>query len=127
MIVLDASALIAFLEPSDAHHQAAVALVAGSLNRGLAIHSLTLAEVLVGAVRGGVGPELCSELDEMGLEEVPRAPGEPLRLAELRVRTGLKLPDCCVILAAQHVEGTVATFDARLARAAAQEGLDVVP
>jgi predicted nucleic acid-binding protein len=47
-------------------------------------------------------------------------------LAELRVRTGLKLPDCCVLDVALQHRAAVATFDDRLARVARDLGLDVV-
>lgn len=46
------------------------------------------------------------------------------RLAVLRVETGLTLPDCCVLLAAEAAAGTVLTFDDRLAREASLRGLD---
>ncbi|CAN5270673.1 hypothetical protein BH20ACT16_BH20ACT16_13150 [soil metagenome] len=36
----------------------------------------------------------------------------------LRASTKLKLPDCCVILAAQQARGTILTFDDRLAAVA---------
>lgn len=35
----------------------------------------------------------------------------------------LKLPDCCVLLAAEHAGALLATFDPRLAGAAEQRGL----
>jgi len=63
------------------------------------------------------------------LEAVPVAlPADAAsRLAILRVATGLKLPDCCVLMAAQQVAGSVATFDADLARAAGNQGMQVLP
>jgi predicted nucleic acid-binding protein len=36
------------------------------------------------------------------------------------------MPDCCVLLAAETVGGSVATFDERLADAALRRGLRVV-
>lgn len=46
-----------------------------------------------------------------------------MRLAELRALTGLRLPDCCVQLAAEYADASaVLTSDARLARAAAELG-----
>jgi predicted nucleic acid-binding protein len=47
----------------------------------------------------------------------------PVRLAMLRADTGLRLPDCCVLLAAQQTGGSVLTFDDRLARVAEGLGL----
>lgn len=40
-------------------------------------------------------------LDELEVEQVPLGDDASMRLAELRADTGLKLPDCCVLLAAQ--------------------------
>jgi predicted nucleic acid-binding protein len=47
----------------------------------------------------------------------------PVRLALLRAETGLKLPDCCVLLAAEQSGAAVATFDDRLAGAVTRRGL----
>jgi len=49
----------------------------------------------------------------------------PTRLAVLRASTNLKLPDCCVLLAAKQIHGAVATFDDPLATAARECGLVV--
>lgn len=49
----------------------------------------------------------------------------PTRLALLRAGTGLKLPDCCVLLAAEQTRGTIATFDGRLTAAAVGSDLAV--
>ncbi|HEX2416100.1 MAG TPA: hypothetical protein VHJ37_12890 [Thermoleophilaceae bacterium] len=45
------------------------------------------------------------------------------RLAHLRVESRLRLPDCCVLLAAQEARGRVLTFDQGLARAAGRLAL----
>jgi predicted DNA-binding protein (UPF0278 family) len=49
--------------------------------------------------------------------------GGPSRLAQLRADTGCKLPDCCVLLAAEECDGTVASFDVGLTSAAAAMNL----
>jgi hypothetical protein len=38
----------------------------------------------------------------------------------------LKMPDCCVLLAAEDHHATVASFDDRLTQAAKLRGLDVL-
>jgi predicted nucleic acid-binding protein len=48
-----------------------------------------------------------------------------MRLAMLRAGTGLKMPDCCVLLAAEQAHGSLATLDDRLATAATERGLAV--
>jgi predicted nucleic acid-binding protein len=50
-----------------------------------------------------------------------------VKLAALRVETGLKMPDCCVLLTAEGAGGRLATFDERLARAARNRDLEVFP
>lgn len=48
----------------------------------------------------------------------------PVRLATLRAETGLKLPDCCVLLAAQDAGAeAVLTFDEPLGREVERLGL----
>ena len=49
----------------------------------------------------------------------------PIRLATLRARTGLRLPDCCVLLAAESERAAIATFDEQLASTATGLGLEV--
>ncbi len=67
------------------------------------------------------------DLRAAGIEIAPYDPDEPLRLAELRVATGLKLPDCCVLDVAAHHQASLATFDADLASAARHRGVAVLP
>ena len=125
MIALDASVLIAHLQPNDAHHAAATRLLSRAVGEGYVVHSMTLAEVLVGAVLAGRGEEMLGDLVAIGVCVLDRDDGESLRLANLRATTGLKLPDCCVLLAAEIVGGAVATFDDRLAEAARALGFRV--
>jgi predicted nucleic acid-binding protein len=58
---------------------------------------------------------------------VPIDEAAPARLAGLRASTGLKLPACCVLLAAEQVDAAIVTFDHRLAAAARERGIDVRP
>ncbi len=127
MITLDASVVIAHLQPRDAHHHGATAFLREHAHRPLLIHSLNLAEVLIGGVKAGRGQELLDDLHAIGLRVADQRVGEPLRLAALRVETGLKLPDCCALDAALTSESTLATFDERLADAARARHLNVGP
>jgi len=56
------------------------------------------------------------------VRSVPFEDDAHIRLATLRAGTGLKLPDCCVLLAAEQVHAAVATFDDRLAAAGRDHG-----
>lgn len=127
MIVLDASIVIAHLDPVDPHHRAATELLAEAEVGKLLIHPLTLAEVLVGGVRVGTGAGMREDIRAMGIEVAPLDEDHPLRLAELRVTAKLKLPDCCVLDLSLHRQGALATFDADLAEAASERGIVVLP
>jgi len=72
-----------------------------------------LAEVLVGGARIGRGAQMQADLLATGIQITQHDRDEPLRLAELRARTGLKLPDCCVLETAISNNAAVATFDHR--------------
>ena len=123
MIVLDASIVIALLDSEDTHHQRARALLLSRPEETLAASPLTLAEVLVGPTRAGCPDRAKAALDVLGVNSVPLSEDAPQQLAALRVETGLKLPDCCVLLAARQTGATLATFDDRLAGAARDSGV----
>lgn len=119
MIVIDASVLIAHLDERDAlHARAEDALLAGA-DQPLGCSPITLAEVLVGPARRDLLDAARAALAQLDVEVIPLEGDAPLRLAMLRAGTGLKLPDCCVLLAADSTtaEG-VLTFDDALAREA---------
>lgn len=127
MIVLDASVVIALLDAGDVHNAAASNLLAGAGTTNLGISPVTLAEVLVGPTRAGRADEVRSLLHGIELEEIPWGPDAASRLATLRVMTGLKLPDCCVLLAVEQTRAeSLATFDERLGRVAHERGVAVL-
>lgn len=126
MIVLDASVLIGFMFEQDGHHGAAVSLLRNAGGAPLGVSQLTLAEVLVVPTRLDRLDAAEQMLTELGVTEVPLPSGAARRLAQLRVEAGLKMPDCCVLLAAQTTSGSLATFDGRLAREAARRGIEVI-
>jgi len=127
VIAVDASVLIAHLDPADAHHQAATNLLREASPTSLTVHGLTLAEVLVGGVRVGQGAAMRQDLRAAGVMVATADADEPLRLAELRVSSGLKLPDCCVLDLAVRAQLPLATFDDALAAAARRRGVPVLP
>ena len=115
---MDASVLIAHLNPRDHHHEAATAILVSGTPGQMLVHTLTLAEVLVGGVRIGHGASMLHDLRAAGIVVAPHDDGEALRLAELRASSGLKLPDCCVLDVAIRHQASLATFDDALAAAA---------
>lgn len=127
MIVLDASVLIGHLDDRDVHHAAARDLLEDSVTSPLGASAMSLAETLVAPARAGRLEEARAALERLGVSELGLGADGPARLAHLRAGTGRKLPDCCVLLAAQEHRGVVASFDAGLIRAARELGLAVVP
>ncbi|MCX6481482.1 MAG: type II toxin-antitoxin system VapC family toxin [Mycobacterium sp.] len=123
MIALDASVIIAHLNRADPHHEAATDILLGGTPGQMLVHTMTLAEVLVGGVRIGQGASIRADLRSAGIMLAPSDGDEPLRLAELRVSTGLKLPDCCVLDVAIHHRAMLATFDATMAEEAHKRGV----
>jgi predicted nucleic acid-binding protein len=122
LIVLDASSLIAHLDRSDAHHDRARQLLLSTADDDLAASPITLAEVFVGPARAGQLSRATAAVQELGVRVVALGDDAPTRLALLRTETGLKLPDCCVLLASDQTRAAVATFDDRLAAAARNRG-----
>ena len=126
MIALDASVVIAALDSRDAHHNTAAALLREHFETGFRMHPLTVSESLVSAVQQGRGQQVVADLAALNIHTAAVRPTEPLHLAELRVKTGLRLPDCCVLVVALSEIGGLATFDKRLAAAAESLGVRVV-
>jgi predicted nucleic acid-binding protein len=125
VIILDASVLIAHFDGRDAHHMQAVSLLraAAEADKPLAASAVTLAEVLVGPVRAGQMPAAERALAALGVTSVGLGADAAIRLAALRVNTGLKMPDCCVLLAAQdRAAQAVLSFDGKLQTAAQRAG-----
>ncbi|MCL2736303.1 MAG: PIN domain-containing protein [Propionibacteriaceae bacterium] len=122
--VLDANVLIAAMDTKDEHH----GVVSDFLRRvvttdSLYVPTLTLAEVLVGQVRCGRGEQAEAAIAAIGVTVMSCESLEALRLATLRVATGLKMPDCVVLAAALDVGASLATTDKTLAREAAKCGV----
>ena len=112
MIVVDASVLIAHLDERDALHGRAEAALLDAAERPMGCSVITLAEILVGPARAHRLDRARGALAGLELSEVPLGPDAAVRLARLRAETGLKLPDCCVLLAAEDVAATgVLTLD----------------
>jgi toxin FitB len=123
VIVLDASVLIAHLDSGDPHHEGAQSLLEAVGEEALGASAITLAETLVSPARTDRLVDAEEALARLGVHELVLGEGAPAKLAKLRAEVGLKLPDCCVLLAGQEHSGVVASFDADLLAAARKLGL----
>jgi len=124
---LDAGVLIAFFQPDDPHHATAVTLLTEHADDLLYLGALTEAEVLVRAAQRREEATLYAHIRELGVTVLPLPADAGPWLAQLRARTGSRLPDCSVILTAQQSGSRIATFDRVLARAASELGIEVIP
>lgn len=125
MIVLDASVLIAHLDDSDSYHDRASALLSEFADEALAASPISIAEVLVGPARAGQLDRATAALAQLDVAALQLDEHAPAALAMLRALTGLKLPDCCVLLVAEQARAGVATFDHRLTTVAREFGVRV--
>lgn len=121
MIILDASVLIAHFTPGDPHASSALDIL--DTEEELALHFLTLAEILVHPAKVGAERTIHKALDALGVIQLPVTPDEPSRIARIRASTSLRMPDACVLAAALHQGASLATFDAHLARVAKHAGV----
>ena len=126
MITLDASVLVALLNDTDKHNLMARTIVEIQ-PRPYLVHEINLAEVLVHATRVGKQEVVMSRLRQVLSVKGSSGESGALRLAELRVATSLRFPDCCALDLARESGGILATFDQKMATAARGLGLEVVP
>ncbi|MCH9666613.1 MAG: type II toxin-antitoxin system VapC family toxin [Actinomycetia bacterium] len=128
MIILDACALIAFFDEDDAHHAAAQQLMTAAADDVLGASPISLAELLVGPARQSRDQvdAMTDALARLEVKDVGFPDDAAVRLALMRAETGLKMPDCCVLLAADDAGAdAVGTFDKPLSRAAKARGFRV--
>jgi predicted nucleic acid-binding protein len=124
VIVVDAGVLIAHLDERDALHARAGDALLAAADRRLGCSPITLAEVLVGPARHDRLDAARAAVAELDVEEIPLGEDAPVRLAALRAGSGLKMSDCCVLLAAQDAAAeAVLTFHDALAREVERLGL----
>jgi PIN domain nuclease of toxin-antitoxin system len=118
-LVLDASVLIAYFNPLDAHHASAVARLRRASGDECIVIASALAEILVHPYR--VGPEAVSEVEAalaaLRMVVLPIDASLARRAAELRAsNTRLRLGDALVIAAGDALDAEVVTADASWSR-----------
>jgi predicted nucleic acid-binding protein len=117
-VVVDASLVIGFFLPEDAHHASALSEIAAARTRGdeFVLPISVLSEALVGGYRNGTAPQLHQGI--VALFGPARLVDEAIALsaAELRSRyRSLRLPDAWVIATGIADDAVVLTCDKRLA------------
>lgn len=116
LIALDASVLIALLDPDDPHHQAARIALDAHADDDLRIPAHTLAEALVHPVRAGKEREARRLIAALEIAVDPVDEAVAVAAAKLRARHGsaLRMPDALVLAYADVRKAKhVLTADAR--------------
>lgn len=116
LTLLDASVLIALLDPSDAHHVESRTALAAHADDELRIAAHTLAETLVHPIRSG--KERDARRFIAGLEIAVEPVDERIAVAAARLRAkhgqALRVPDALVLACADVLKArSVLTADAR--------------
>lgn len=129
-LILDASALIALFNDKDLHHKWALDAFASTLDYELKMTALTYAEVLVHPQRAGKTKVFENSISKLGIKLTPILPEHAGDLAELRAKTGLKMPDAVVLQQAllskkSDAITAIATTDQSLSAAARKHHLEV--
>ena len=116
LTALDASVLIALLDPNDAHHQAARAALDAHADDDLHIPAHTLAEALVHPARAGKEREALRLIASLEIAVDPIDEAVAVAAAKLRAQHGsaLRMPDALVLAYADVRKAKrVLTADAR--------------
>ncbi len=116
LTALDTSVLIALLDPTDAHHQAARASLEAYADDDLRMPAHTLAEALVHPVRTGKEREARRLIASLEIVVDPIDEVVAVAAARLRARhgTALRMPDALVLAYADVRKAkSVLTADAR--------------
>lgn len=125
MIVMDAGILIALWNRDDAHHDRARSVL--ETNLSALMHPVNLGEALVYAVAQQQEARARAQLELLGIRAADPAPDEGFLLARARATTGLRMPDCCALVTAEHLGLPLATTDRRLAEVARSRGAATAP
>jgi len=110
LVVLDASVVIAFLDPDDSLHDAAVAALTDHQHEELVIPVSVYAEILVAPYRRGTEAvtEVESFLADFGIRSEAITPAIARAAARLRGEiASLRLPDALVLATADELEAGI--------------------
>jgi predicted nucleic acid-binding protein len=120
-VVLDADVLIAFLDPTDAHHGRAVPLLRKHLSAGdeLSISASVYAEILVRPLQNGTDAVVDDFLAAAAIRVMAVDRTLSRAAAQLRAaHPSLRLPDAMCLAAAIQNDAELLTFDERLTKLA---------
>jgi predicted nucleic acid-binding protein len=118
LIVLDASVVIAHLDPSDAHHSEATALLLEHADDDLRLPASAYAETLVDPARAGRLDDARNLIEALGLQIEPIDSAIAERAASLGApKRGPRLPDALFLACGEVLDAdAIVTADRRWRR-----------
>lgn len=119
VVVFDSDVLIGFLNADDAHHERAVERVREAMAPGgrRLVCSVNYAEILIGPLKAGRAEVVDDMLRHFNVEVVAVDDGLARQAADVRARTGLKLPDAFAAATALQAGAVLESFDERVVKA----------
>jgi len=128
VIVADADVLIGALDASDGHHAAARRLFVSCRKRGetVSVSVVNLTEVLVAPAAGRESLRRArSALSALDVEVLQATEAIGVDAARLRQTHPISLADAYCLATARHAHAVLASFDAKVIRAAETEQIPV--
>jgi predicted nucleic acid-binding protein len=125
LVVLDAGAVIALHDAADQHHSWALKIFIDTVDAELSMSVLTFAEVLVHPTKAGNQAQFQDSIRGLKIRVQALTEEQAPSLAQLRAKTGLKMPDAVVLSLAVSSNAEIATTDKTLASKAREYGLGV--
>lgn len=128
VVVFDSDVLIGFMNPTDAHHQEAIAWMREATRPQTErwLSAVNYSELLVGPLREGVQEHVKAMLANFSIQLAAVDTAMAERAAAVRARTSLKLPDAyalAVVIGLEHGGRTgvrLASFDKKVQKAHAE-------
>lgn len=126
-MILDSSAVLALINPLDTHCREARGLFNAGLHKLRVLHEVSLAECLVRATEKDTTDEVLALVESMGIvfEDSSGVAGA-LRVARIRTKTKLPLPDCYVVDVALRLKLPIVSFDKKLNLVAYEIGIETL-
>ena len=126
-MILDSSAVIALINPKDVHCEEVTASLKANPQKPRILHEVSLAECLVRSSARDESDEVLRFMEIMGFEfQSTSGVTGALRVAEIRLKTKLPLPDCYVIDIAIRLKLPLISFDQKLNVRAREFGIETI-
>ncbi len=126
-LILDSSAMLALINPLDIYCHKVGTLLTTNLHRSRVLHEVSLAECLVRAEEQGNTYSVLAFIESLGIEFADSSGVKGARrVAEIRMKTKLPLPDCYVVDASLMLRLPLVSFDHKLNQSARELGVETL-